>query len=115
MSDLLRPQLVPQQGLRALVIARVHQFDRLRLAPVHPRAQAPLLRDLGVQAQHVHLQRVELLGYLAPLDVLFQPHPQDRLAVPQRGKRRELLVQPSLLCQQLLDCLIFGIQWDMLH
>ena len=118
LADLLFPRLIFQQSSGSLVVAHVDHLQGVPLAPVQGLAQLAFFRGLTEQLQDIHFQRVELLCNFVPLLTVCQQalHGISRwvLCILQ-CQFAHLVFQLGLLCQKLLDRLIFTVKRDVCH
>ena len=118
LAYLLFPRLIFQQSSGSLVIAHVDHLQGVPLAPVQGLAQLAFFRGLTEQLQNIHFQRVELLCNFVPLLTVCQQalHGISRwvLCILQ-CQFAHLVFQLGLLCQKLLDRLIFTVKRDVCH
>ena len=118
LAYLLFPRLIFQQSSGSLVVAHVNHLQGVPFAPVQGLTQLALFRGLTEQLQDIHFQRVELLCNFVPLLTVCQqaPHGISRwvLCILQ-CQFAHLVFQLGLLCQKLLDRLIFTVKRDVCH
>ena len=118
LAYLLFPRLIFQQSSGSLVVAHVDHLQGVPLAPVQGLAQLAFFRGLTEQLQNIHFQRVELLCNFVPLLTVCQ-QALHGISIRAIGilqcQFTHLVFQLGLLCQKLLNRLIFAVKRNVCH
>ena len=118
LADLLFPRLIFQQSFGSLVVAHVDHLQGVPFAPVQGLTQLALFRGLTEQLQNIHFQRVELLCNFVPLLTVCQ-QALHGISIRAIGilqcQFTHLVFQLGLLCQKLLNRLIFTVKRNVCH